>query len=308
MKNVFNKDNNEIILKSAGIYSMLWGFLVALMPVMILQFFNVDLPHAVEFWQLFGALTGVAGIGYFISAQDSGKYWPIVFVGFLGNLLAALIFAKTLATGSLPPLFATLLLVSTAIWLVPFYYILQAAYEQSIQEDSQPKQFNDLIRFVRTSQNKTLLDLSKDQNVLLVFIRQFGCTFCRETVSELAKIDSAISGRKLTIVFVHMSDPSFGDEFFLKYFDHPVHHISDPARALYKSLNLRRGSLNQLFGPMTLIRGLYAGVIKGHGLGEIEGDYLQLGGVFVLSNGQIIYEQKAKSASDVFQFCTLPEV
>ena len=59
---------------------------------------------------------------------------------------------------------------------------------------------------------------------------------------------------------------------------------------------------------MTLIRGFYAGIFKGHGLGDIEGDYLQLGGVFVLSRGQILFEKKAKSASDIFQFSTLPEV
>ena len=305
---MFNKENNEIILKAAAIYSLLWGFLITLIPKLILQFFDVEIPHALEFWQFFGMITGVAGVGYIIAAQDTGKYWPIVFVGFLGNLMGTFVFAKALALGSLPPVFASLLFTSSAIWLVPFYFILNAAYVEFSQEDSPPKQFNDLIRFARTSQNKTLLDLSKDQNVLLVFIRHFGCTFCRETVSEMAKIDSAIAGKKFTLVFVHMSDPDFGDVFFSKYYDHPVHHISDPGRALYKSLNLRRGSPNQLFGPVTLIRGFYAGIIKGHGIGEIEGDYLQLGGAFILSSGQIIYEQKANSASDIFQFSALPEV
>lgn len=142
----------------------------------------------------------------------------------------------------------------------------------------------------------------------MVFIRHFGCTFCRETVSEIAKIEEAITGRKLTLVFVHMSDPSYGDEFFSKYYDHPVHHISDPGRNLYKSLNLKRGSLYQVFGPMTWIRGVYAAIFKGHGLGELEGDSLQLGGLFILKKGQIVFEQKANSASQMFQLDTLPEL
>jgi peroxiredoxin len=186
--------------------------------------------------------------------------------------------------------------------------MLHAAYDEFSKEDSPPKQFSDLVRFVRTSQNKTLVELSRNQNVLLVFIRQFGCTFCRETVSEMAKLETAIVGKNLTLVFVHMSDPAYGDEFFTKYYDHPVHHISDPGRALYKSLNLRRGTPNQVFGPMTLIRGVYAGLIKGHGVGEVEGDYLQLGGIFVLSEGQIVFEQKAKSASDILHITALPEL
>ncbi|MBC7429577.1 MAG: hypothetical protein H7336_13250 [Bacteriovorax sp.] len=308
MKNMFTSESCEKILKAAAIYSLFWGLLITLVPKVILIFFGVEIPHIIEFWQLTGMFVGVMGVGYYIASQDTAKHWPIIFVGFLGNLMGTFVFAKAMLSGSLPVFFSTILLVSTAIWLAPFYVILQGVYAELVQEDSPPKQFNDLIRFVRTSQKKTLLELSNDQNVLLVFVRHFGCTFCRETVSEMAIIDQALVGRKLTLVFVHMSDKSYGDEFFSKYYDHPVHHISDPGRSLYKSLNLRRGSLYQLFGPMTWIRGIYAGVFKGHGLGEFEGDSMQLGGVFVLSHGQVIFEQKAKSASHLFQITTLPEV
>lgn len=305
---MFTIETNEKILKAAALYSILWGVLVSFFPRLILQAFGVEISSGIEFWQLTGMIVLVAGIGYYIASRDTGKYWPIVLVGFLGNLLGTVVFAKALATGSLPPLFSIILLLSTAIWPIPFYYILISAFDEMAVEDSPPKQFNDLIRFVRTSQNKTLLELSIHQNVLLVFVRHFGCTFCRETVSEMAKIEKAIIGRKLTLVFVHMSDPSYGDEFFERYYDHPVHHISDPGRTLYKSLNLRRGSLYQLFGPMTWIRGIYAGIFKGHGLGEFEGDSMQLGGVFILSKGHVIFEQKANSASHLFQISTLPEV
>lgn len=308
MKSLFTLEINQKILKGAAYYSLLWGFIITLIPKVILQLFNVDTIQAIEFWQFFGMSVGVSGIGYYIASYDPGKHWPIVFVGFLGNLMATFVFAKALATGHLPPLFSILLLISTAIWIIPFYYILQAAYEENTMEESPPKQFHDLLNFVRTSQNKTLAELSLNQNVLLVFVRHFGCTFCRETVSEMAKIDKAIVGKRLTLVFVHMSDPSYGDEFFSKYYDHPVHHISDPGRNLYKSLNLKRGSLYQLFGPMTWVRGIYAAIFKGHGLGELEGDSLQLGGVFILAHGQIIFEQKANSASQMFQLNTLPEL
>ncbi|MEA9358191.1 SelL-related redox protein [Bacteriovorax sp. PP10] len=308
MKSLFTLEVNQKVLRVAAYYSVLWGFIITLLPRVILNFFHVDTLLVIEFWQFFGMIVGVSGIGYFIASFDPGKHWPTVFIGFLGNLMATFVFAKALTTGHLPPLFSILLLISTAIWIIPFYYILQSAYEENTMEESPPKQFHDLLKFVRTSQNKTLADLSAQNNVLLVFVRHFGCTFCRETVSEMAKIDRAITGRKLTLVFVHMSDPSYGDEFFSKYYDHPVHHISDPGRNLYKSLNLKRGSLYQLLGPMTWVRGVYAGIFKGHGLGEFEGDTMQLGGVFILSNGQIIFEQKANCASDLFHFNTLPEL
>lgn len=308
MKSLFTLEVNQKVLRVAAYYSILWGFIITFIPKVILHFFDVDSLQVIEFWQFFGVIVGVSGIGYFVASYDPGKHWPTVFVGFLGNLMATFVFAKALVSGNLPPLFSSLILVSTAIWIIPFYFILMAAYEENTMEESPPKQFHDLINFVRTSQNKTLAQLSSENNVLLVFVRHFGCTFCRETVSEMAKIDKALVGKKLTLVFVHMSDPSYGDDFFSKYYDHPVHHIADPGRNLYKSLNLKRGSLYQLFGPMTWIRGIYAGIFKGHGLGEFEGDSMQLGGVFILSKGQIIFEQKANSASDMFQLNALPEL
>lgn len=308
MKSFFTIEVNQKILLAAASYSLLWGITVAVAPQFVLNLFDVTLPIGFEFWQLFGLLSGIMGVGYYIASNDADKYWPIVFIGFLGNVFGSLILIKTLFIHSLPLPFSLFLLVSQAIWIMPFYYSLLLAYDTEMAEDSPPKKFSDLIKFVRTSQNVTLDELSQKGNVLLIFVRHFGCMFCRETVAEMAKIESAINGKKLTLVYVHMNDRDFGDEFFAKYYKHPVHHISDPGLALYKSVNLKRGTLNQIFGPLTLMRAFYVGVLKGHGVGAIEADVLQLGGVFLLSKGQIIFEQKAKSASTRFEFNTLPEL
>ncbi len=307
MKSFFTLEVNQKILKIAAIYSLLWGFIVTVVPLSVLKLFGVELFFGLEFWQFIGMSTGVMGVGYFIASFDSEKYWPIVFVGFLMSLMGTFIFGKVLFIGSMPSGLSIFMLISHAIWLVPFYYALQNAYETELMEDSVPKKFSSLIRLVRTSQNASLLELSEKQNVLLIFVRHFGCTFCRETVAEMAKIEDAMAGQNLTQVFVHMSDPDFGDKFFAQYYKHPVHHVSDPGRVLYKSLDLKRGSLYQIFGPMSWMRFLYAGVLKGHGLGQVEGDGLQLGGIFVLSKGQVIYEQKALSATHMFHLNTLPK-
>lgn len=308
MKNLFILEINQKFLRVFSYYSICIGFIIFFAPRAVLHFFNVNSIEVVEFWQFLGIVSTILGIGYYIASADIRKHWLIVLIGFLGNLLSFFLFSKALLTGSLPVLFGVTLLMSTAVCLIPFFYILLFSYDENIAEESPPKKFHDLINFVRTSQNKTLYNLSIEKKILLVFVRHFGCTFCRETVAEISKIDEAIASNKYTLVFVHMSDPSYGDEFFSKYYDHPVHHVSDPGRNLYKSLNLKRGSLYQLYGPMTWIRGLYAAVFKGHGIGEIEGDSMQLGGIFILQNGQIIFEQKANSASQTFQFDTLPEL
>lgn len=308
MKSFFTLEINQKILKITAFYSILLGFFNLIFPEMVLKSFGVHEEFTLELLQIFGIITGAMGIGYFIASLDPIKNWPIIFIGLIANILSSLIFLKSIFIETLPVNLAIFLLISSLIWSLPFYYILLNAYDENTQEGSAPKQFHDLINFVRTSQNKTLYELSVNHNILLVFVRHFGCTFCRETVSELAKIDKAIVDKNLTLVFVHMSDRDYGDEFFSKYYDHPVHHISDPGRALYKSLNLKRGTFYQIFGPKTWIRGIYVGLFKGYGLGKIEGDSLQLGGVFILSKGQIVFEQKAKCASDQFHFKTLPEL
>jgi hypothetical protein len=308
MKTIFTLENNQRVLKAAACYGLLFGFIVSFFPHILLKAFNAELSFGIEFWQFFGIIIGVAGIGYGMSSSDPGRNWPIVFIGFLGNLLGSLIFIKSLLFGTLPLAFASFLFVSTFIWVIPFFYILMAAYEENTFEFGPSKKFDDLVNLVRTSKNATLSELSNDKKVMLIFVRHFGCTFCRETVFEMAKIDKVIKDKKYEPVFVHMSDQSFGDEFFSRYYDHPIHHISDPGRMLYKSLNLCRGTFSQVFGPMTWLRSITAGIFKGHGVGEFEGDILQLGGVFILDKGQVIFEQKANCASHVIHFNSLPEV
>ena len=102
-----------------------------------------------------------------------------------------------------------------------------------------------------------------------------------------------------------MSDPSFGDDFFSRYYNYPISHISDPARRLYKAFGLKRGTILQLFGLSTWIKGLYSAFIKGNGQGPIEGDSFQLGGYFVLSNEEIIFSHYNKNASEKFSLESL---
>lgn len=304
----YNIEKNQIILRVAALVSLIWGFLVPIIPFLIQSFFGPEMEASFsEMLQYVGIVFGVMGIGYFIASFDPGKHWSVVFIGLLMNVFLALNFLKIYLTDIVPSQIPLFLFLNSVIWIVPFFYILLLAYEENTLEESSPKRFLDLINYVRTNKGDTLLELSKKQNVLLVFVRHFGCTFCRETVSEISKLEQSIAGKKLTLVFVHMSDPAHGDDFFSRYYDHQIYHVSDPSRSLYKSLNMRRGTFYQLFGPMTWIKGIWAGVFKGHGIG-VEGDILQLGGYFILSNGQIIFEQKARNASEIFELNTLPDL
>ena len=306
MKIAANEESIQKMLKYAFGYSLFLGLFLVFFPKMLFTLMGLEFPNYIELWQYIGLMFGFLGIGYFIASFEPTKYWQIILIGFLSNIAALIFISKAYFLGKIPLNFYGLMFLILFVWVIPFYRALLFAYEANTLDDHNSIKFIDLIKVARTSAGESLYSLSEKENILLVFVRHFGCTFCRETVSEIAKLETSIKGKKLTPVFVHMSDPSFADEFFSKYYNHPVHHVSDPQRFLYKSLKLKRGSLNQLFGFKIWIRGLWAGIFKGHGIGAIEGDALQLGGFFILSRGQIVFEHKSSDAADFFELQLLP--
>lgn len=306
MKSYFKLETNQLILRLSAAIHTVYGLCLIIFPLQLQQTLKMQQPVYPELWQVLGIFYLVFGVGFFIASHDSAKHWPIVLLGFMAKLLITLGLITPILENKFSLALGLVVLISDIVWLVPFYFILESAYDEHTVEDDSPKSFNELQSYVRTSEGKTLAETSHQENVLLVFIRQFGCLFCRENVTEMSKFQNVINDKKLKLVFVHMGDPAYADEFFSKYFDHPVAHISDPGRHLYKSLNLKRGTFFQLFGPMTWLRGFWVTFIKGIFQGRTEGDPLQLGGIFILSRGQIVYEQKIPRASTLFQLTSIP--
>ena len=149
-----------------------------------------------------------------------------------------------------------------------------------------------------TNRGNTLKELSEEQPVLLVFLRHFGCTFCREALADISKERARIEATGVKIVFVHMTDDALADRYFNRYSLENATHISDPDQKFYKSFGLLKGNFNQLFGLQSWIRGFSAGVVSGHGVGPQLGDGFQMPGVFVIHKNAIIERFIHKLASD----------
>jgi peroxiredoxin len=138
---------------------------------------------------------------------------------------------------------------------------------------------------------ETLFEISEAQPVLLVFLRQFGCSFCREAISDISRIRKNLQTKGVRVVMVHMApDPATAVKFFKKYKLHPVDHICDPEKRFYKAFGLAKATTSQLLGFMNWVRGFQAGVLEGHGFAYYDeeiGDGFQMPGVFVLYKGEI---------------------
>lgn len=116
------------VLVAAGIYNLLWGAAIILVPSALFRFAEMDLPRYPQIWQCVGMIVGVYGVGYLIAATDPLRHWPITLVGLLGKVFGPIGFAGALASGDLPLAFGVTILTNDIIWWVPFAGILYQAF------------------------------------------------------------------------------------------------------------------------------------------------------------------------------------
>jgi peroxiredoxin len=145
---------------------------------------------------------------------------------------------------------------------------------------------------LHTGEAVELGTLYAKQPLALVFLRHFGCIFCREQIAQLRNFSDE------NVVFVGMGNIEETAAFRLKM-ESPQTYISDPNKSLYEEFGLRRGSFAQMFNTSTFRRGfdaMRAGTSIG---GRPVGDPMMLAGVFVIdTSGEIIHSHFSRDASD----------
>ena len=147
-------------------------------------------------------------------------------------------------------------------------------------------------RMTTVNSGESLAQMCEKQPVMLVFLRFFGCSFCREAISDISQRRQKLESNGFRVVFVHMApEKETAEKFFKKYKLFPVDHIADPERVYYRAFGLTKGTPQHIFGLMNWIRGFQAVVLEGHGSNnpsEELGDGFQMPGVFVVHKGAII--------------------
>ena len=157
-----------------------------------------------------------------------------------------------------------------------------------------------------TNRGETLNDMSQQSPVMLVFLRHFGCTFCREALRDLGKLRKDIEEEQgVQLVFVHMSPIDYAEKMLKKFGLEGVAHISDPFCELYLDMGLDKGTLKQLFGLRMWTRGFQVGILEGLGVGRQRGDGFQMPGYFVLDERKIVESYIPKDAADHPDFLEL---
>lgn len=305
LKTVTVKPWMVFTLALAGVYNIIWGSWVVFFPESAFDLAKLELPNYMMVWQALGMIMAALGLAYLAASIKPFVHWPIVLVGLLIKVFSPIGFAYNVMLGNIPSNTLYIVITNDLIWWIPLGAILYNAYLYHRAVDERLNYFYGFgdevdISEVYTNKQNNLFEMSIEHPVMLVFLRHFGCTFCRESLDNIRHERSKIENNGTKLVLVHMVDnDEEAKEELSKYKLEDVDLISDPNCSLYQEFGLEHGSFYQLFGYKVLARFLYAGIFKGHFVGKIKGtSATQMPGVFLLKNGEIIKSYKHFTAAD----------
>jgi hypothetical protein len=139
---------------------------------------------------------------------------------------------------------------------------------------------------------------------LLVFLRHFGCIFCRETLADLRAIFEADPDFP-RVLFFFQGTPTEGRAFLRRYWP-DVRAVSDPELDFYDAFGVRRANIIQALGPSVLLAGRRARA-KGHEGGALSGDIWRMPGVIAVDGDRVLWRYQPRHAADHPDFASIPQ-
>jgi hypothetical protein len=166
--------------------------------------------------------------------------------------------------------------------------------------DSETEDVAAALGSIRTESGTTLLALAEASPVLLIFLRHFGCSFCRKAISDVAELRAELARRGVRPVFVHLGTPELAKNYFDYYGLSDVERVSDPEGVVYRMavFAVPRKSVLRLVMNPAVWAGWLKGTIFKHGIGMIRQDGQQMQGLFFLKGPRIVRRFVYKTIAD----------
>ncbi|NYF89334.1 redoxin domain-containing protein [Tunturiibacter empetritectus] len=157
-----------------------------------------------------------------------------------------------------------------------------------------------VLASIHAESGASLLALAEASPMLLVFLRHFGCSFCRQAISDVADLRGELARRGVRPVFVHLGTPERAKPFFEYYGLGDVERVSDPEAVVYQ---LPVFALPRMHPALTLLQpSVWIGWLKGaifkHGIGAIKEDGHQMQGLFFLKGPKIVRQFRYRTIAD----------
>lgn len=142
-------------------------------------------------------------------------------------------------------------------------------------------------------------ELWRDRPAVLVWLRQFGCPFCRAYSVELNKARADFERAGARLVLIGHGTQEEASRFRRQMaIDLPI--LADVDRVTYLWAGTKLATLGELIGPVVVGRALLAMARERVVVGRTVGDEAQLGGSIVVTpDGAIPFAHISRDASDM---------
>ena len=151
----------------------------------------------------------------------------------------------------------------------------------------------------------SLRDQLGSEPVLLVFLRHFGCIFCRETLADLRAVSEGDPGFPATIFFFQ-AKPIEGKAFLRRYWPQ-ARAVADPEARFYEAFGVARGGLVEMFRPAVWSAKAEAEA-KGHSNGPRSGDIWRMPGAFLVRGDRVLWAHEYRHAADHPDYARIAEI
>jgi peroxiredoxin len=147
-----------------------------------------------------------------------------------------------------------------------------------------PHVLDPVVAFDPEGRQVRLGQLWADRTAVLVFVRHFGCLFCRQQIADIAPLVDRVRARGAELVVIGQGSVEEA-RAFRDGEERTVPLLTDPSRNSYCALEMRRG-LSSALTPAVLARAFRAWR-AGFRQSRAAGDPLQQGGVVVIAAGGV---------------------
>jgi peroxiredoxin len=142
-------------------------------------------------------------------------------------------------------------------------------------------------------------DLWRNGPAVIVWLRQFGCPFCRAYAVQLNRARGRFDDAGASLVLIGQGTPRDAASFRRRlHIDLPV--LADRDRVSYLASGTKLATLDELIGAAVVARAVAAMARQRVILGRNTADEAQLGGTIVVaSDGQVPWAHLSEDASDM---------
>ena len=158
----------------------------------------------------------------------------------------------------------------------------------------------DVLNASRTESGRTLLELLDQSPILLIFLRHFGCSFCRQSLDQVGGLRGELEARGVRPVFVHLGTPERAKPYFDYYQLADVERVSNIDGSLYAHPCFalpRTHPLSHFLQP-AVWKAWFQTVIRKYGVGMIHEDGHQMPGLFFLRDRAIVRSFRYRTIAD----------